>query len=101
MSVIAWIVLGLIAGIIAKKMLGGREKHGLVTTMLVGVAGALIGGWVASALLHIDAVHGFFALSTWITAVVGSVALLLFHHALTNGGRRTFLRSATSWRLRR
>jgi uncharacterized membrane protein YeaQ/YmgE (transglycosylase-associated protein family) len=100
-SIIAWIVLGLIAGIIAKKLLGGREKHGLVVTMLVGVAGALLGGWVASTLLHIDAIQGFFNVSTWITAIIGSVALLLVHHAIATRGRKTLLRRPSLWRLRR
>jgi uncharacterized membrane protein YeaQ/YmgE (transglycosylase-associated protein family) len=100
-SIIAWIVLGLIVGVIAKKLLGGREKHGLVVTILVGVAGALLGGWVASTLLHIDAIQGFFTISTWITAIIGSVVLLLVHHALTNNSRNTLLRRPSRWRLRR
>jgi uncharacterized membrane protein YeaQ/YmgE (transglycosylase-associated protein family) len=56
MGIIAWIVLGLAAGIIAKWLLGGRAKHGVIVTILIGVAGALLGGWVASALFGIDAV---------------------------------------------
>jgi uncharacterized membrane protein YeaQ/YmgE (transglycosylase-associated protein family) len=100
-AIIAWIVLGLIVGTIAKKLLGGRQKHGLAVTMLVGVAGALIGGWLASTLLHIDAQQGFFNLSTWITAIIGSLVVVLVHHTLANGGRKSFLRRSRHWRLHR
>jgi len=76
MSIIAWIVLGLIAGLIAKALLGGRAKHGVIVTILIGIAGALVGGWVAAKYLGIDATQGFFDLSTWVTALAGSVVLL-------------------------
>lgn len=88
MSIIAWIVLGLIAGIIAKSLLGGRAKHGIIVTILIGIAGALLGGWAASELFDIKANGGFFDLSTWIIAIAGSVALLLIYHLVTGGGRR-------------
>jgi uncharacterized membrane protein YeaQ/YmgE (transglycosylase-associated protein family) len=51
-GIIASIVLGLVAGLIAEKLLGGREKHGVVSTMLIGVGGALLAGWAASTLLE-------------------------------------------------
>ena len=92
MSVIGWIVLGLIAGIIAKSLLGGRAKHGVIVTILIGIAGALVGGWAASELFDIKATGGFFDLSTWLIAIVGSVALLLIYHLVTSG-RRTRRRS--------
>jgi uncharacterized membrane protein YeaQ/YmgE (transglycosylase-associated protein family) len=88
MGIIAWIVLGLIAGIIAQSLLGGRAKHGIIVTILVGIAGALLGGWAATELFGIKATGGFFDLSTWIIAIVGSVVLLLIYHLVTSGGRR-------------
>jgi uncharacterized membrane protein YeaQ/YmgE (transglycosylase-associated protein family) len=88
MGIIAWIVLGLAAGIIAKWLLGGRAKHGVIVTILIGVAGALLGGWVASALFGIDAVGGFFEIRTWITAILGSVVLLLLYYVVSGGARR-------------
>jgi uncharacterized membrane protein YeaQ/YmgE (transglycosylase-associated protein family) len=97
MSIIAWIVLGLIAGLIAKALLGGRAKHGVIVTILIGIAGALVGGWVAAKYLGIDATKGFFDLSTWVTAILGSVVLLLVYHAITGG----LLKSRRGWRLRR
>lgn len=87
MSIIAWIVLGLIAGIIAKSLLGGRAKHGIIVTILIGIAGALLGGWAASEVFNIKVTGGFFDLSTWLIAIVGSFVLLLIYYAIANGSR--------------
>nr|WP_132126114.1 GlsB/YeaQ/YmgE family stress response membrane protein [Actinocrispum wychmicini] len=92
MSIVAWIVLGLIAGVIAKSLLGGRAKHGVIVTILIGVAGALLGGWAASNVFGIAVTGGFFDLSTWIIAILGSVVLLLIYHMM-NGGARSFRRA--------
>ncbi|WP_328611231.1 GlsB/YeaQ/YmgE family stress response membrane protein [Amycolatopsis sp. NBC_00345] len=97
MSIIAWIILGLVAGVIAKSLLGRRAKHGVIVTILIGVAGALLGGWVAAQYLGIDATKGFFDLSTWVTAIVGSVVLLLIYHAFAGG----IVKSRRGWRVRR
>jgi uncharacterized membrane protein YeaQ/YmgE (transglycosylase-associated protein family) len=85
MSVVGWVVLGLIAGVIAESLLGGRVKHGIIVTIVIGIAGALLGGWAASKFFGIAATGGFFDLSTWIIAVVGSVVLLLIYYAITSG----------------
>jgi uncharacterized membrane protein YeaQ/YmgE (transglycosylase-associated protein family) len=87
MSIVGWIVLGLIAGVIAKSLLGGRAKHGIIVTIVIGVAGALLGGWAASRLFGIAATGGFFDLSTWLIAIIGSVVLLLIYSAITNSSR--------------
>lgn len=86
MSILAWIVLGIIAGAIAEHLISGRESHGIIVTCVIGVVGALLGGWLATKLFHIHSIHGFFNLSTWITALVGSVILLGAVH-LVEGGR--------------
>jgi uncharacterized membrane protein YeaQ/YmgE (transglycosylase-associated protein family) len=91
-GIIAWIVLGLVAGVIAKSLLGGRAKHGIIVTILIGIAGALLGGWVASRFFHVDTTRGFFDISTWLTAIVGSVVLLLIYNAITNSSRRPLRR---------
>jgi len=88
MGVIAWIVLG----IIAEHLIGSRESHGLFITCLIGIAGALLGGWLATKLFHIHSVQGFFNLSTWITAIAGSAVLLGAEHLVTGGGRRSLRR---------
>ena len=88
MGIIAWIVLGLVAGIIAKKLLGGRSQDGIVVTIAIGIAGALLGGWVASKYFDVDPTKGFFDVSTWLTAIAGSVVLLLIYQAITSGSLR-------------
>jgi uncharacterized membrane protein YeaQ/YmgE (transglycosylase-associated protein family) len=91
MGIIAWIILGLAAGMIAKKLVPGKDSHGLVITTLIGVGGALLGGFVATRLFNVDGIQGFFNLATWVTAIVGAAVLLLAYHLVTgqNSGRRS------------
>jgi uncharacterized membrane protein YeaQ/YmgE (transglycosylase-associated protein family) len=89
MGIIAFLVLGLLAGAIAKALLPGDDPGGIIVTMLIGVAGALLGGFVAGALFDFNPVDEFFDLSTWITAIVGSIVLLLIYRAVAGRGRRT------------
>ena len=93
MGIIAWIVLGLGAGLLANMLVPGRRSQGLFLTCMIGVAGALGGGWAATRLFHIHTLHGFFNLSTWVTAIIGAAILLLAFHLFTSrrhssGGRR-------------
>jgi uncharacterized membrane protein YeaQ/YmgE (transglycosylase-associated protein family) len=76
MGIIAWIVLGIIVGLIAEKLVNGYKSHGVIVTCVIGIVGALLGGWLATKIFHIHTIHGFFNLSTWITALVGAVVLL-------------------------
>jgi uncharacterized membrane protein YeaQ/YmgE (transglycosylase-associated protein family) len=92
MGIIAWIVLGLGAGLLANMLVPGRRSQGLLITCLIGVAGALAGGWAATELFHVHTLNGFFNLSTWLTAIVGAAVLLLVLHLFTrqrSTGRRT------------
>jgi uncharacterized membrane protein YeaQ/YmgE (transglycosylase-associated protein family) len=86
MGIIAWIVLGLGAGLLANMLIPGRRSQGLVLTCLIGVAGALLGGWLATKLFHVHTLHGFFNLSTWLTAIAGAAVLLLAYHLYTSRG---------------
>ncbi|MBV7694676.1 GlsB/YeaQ/YmgE family stress response membrane protein [Streptomyces sp. TRM70350] len=88
MGIIAWILIGLLAGAIAKLLLPGKDPGGIIITMLIGVAGALLGGWLGMVIFGIDSIGGFFDLSTWVAAIVGSLILLLLYRAFT-GGRRS------------
>jgi uncharacterized membrane protein YeaQ/YmgE (transglycosylase-associated protein family) len=83
MGIIAWIILGLAAGLLATMLIPGKRSQGLILTCLTGIAGALSGGWVATKLFHIHSLQGFFNLSTWLTAIAGSAVLLLAYHLLT------------------
>ena len=81
MGIIAWILLGLLAGLIARQIVGGAPG-GLIVTTLVGIAGALLGGAIARALDLGDPIDEFFDLSTWLAAIVGSVILLAIFQAV-------------------
>ncbi len=83
MGIIAWIVLGLAAGLLANMLVPGRRSQGLILTCVIGVAGALGGGWVATKLFHIHSLQGFFNLSTWLTAIAGAAVLLLAYHLIS------------------
>lgn len=86
MGIIAFLILGLLAGAIAKALLPGRDPGGIIITMAIGVVGALLGGYLASALLDINVNRQFFDLQTWIAAIVGSMLLLLVYRLVA--GRR-------------
>jgi uncharacterized membrane protein YeaQ/YmgE (transglycosylase-associated protein family) len=82
MGIIAWILLGLFAGAIARAIVPGRtEPGGCIGTTAVGILGALIGGFIASA-LDIGEIDEFFDLGTWLIAIGGSVLLLLILRAI-------------------
>jgi uncharacterized membrane protein YeaQ/YmgE (transglycosylase-associated protein family) len=81
MGIIAWILLGLFAGAIARAVVPGRtEPGGCIGTTAIGILGALIGGLIASA-LDIGEIDDFFDLGTWLIAIGGSVILLLIIRA--------------------
>ena len=86
MSIIGWIVLGLLVGVIAKRLVPGNESVGVILTMVLGIAGALLGGFLATALGLGDPIDEFFDLSTWVAAIVGAMAILFAWNALR--GRR-------------
>jgi uncharacterized membrane protein YeaQ/YmgE (transglycosylase-associated protein family) len=81
MGIIAWILLGLFAGAIARAVVPGRtEPGGCIGTTAIGILGALIGGFIASA-LDVGEIDEFFDLGTWLIAIGGSVILLLIIRA--------------------
>jgi len=87
MGIIAFIILGLLAGAIAKAVLPGDDPGGFIVTALIGVAGALIGGFLAAAIFDADPMDEFFDVSTWLTAIIGSIILLLIYRLFA--GRRS------------
>lgn len=86
MGIIGWVLLGLLAGMIAKAFVSGDEGIGVILTTALGIVGALIGGFVATALGFGDPVDEFFDLSTWLAAILGAIALLVAWRAVA---RRT------------
>jgi uncharacterized membrane protein YeaQ/YmgE (transglycosylase-associated protein family) len=87
MGIIAFIILGLLAGIIAKAILPGDDPGGIIVTTLIGIAGALIGGFLAAALFDAHPLDEFFDISTWLTAIIGAIVLLLIYRMVV--GRRS------------
>jgi uncharacterized membrane protein YeaQ/YmgE (transglycosylase-associated protein family) len=82
MGIIGWILLGLLAGTIARALIPGRtEPGGCIGTTAVGILGALLGGFIATA-LDIGEIDEFFDLGTWLIAIGGSVLLLLIIRAI-------------------
>jgi uncharacterized membrane protein YeaQ/YmgE (transglycosylase-associated protein family) len=81
MSIFAWIVLGIIAGAIAKAIMPGRDQGGILVTMLIGIVGAFLGGFLGS-LITGTGLRGF---SFWsiLLAVAGSMILLWIYRATT------------------
>jgi uncharacterized membrane protein YeaQ/YmgE (transglycosylase-associated protein family) len=101
MGILAWIILGLGAGLLANMLIPGKRSQGLIITCLIGVAGALLGGWLATKLFHVVTLHGFFNLSTWLTAIAGSAILLVAYHLVTNQGSSRSVRGGRSRSVRR
>ena len=88
MGIIAFLILGLLAGMIAKAILPGEDPGGLLITMVIGVVGALIGGFLASAIFGAHPLDEFFDISTWLTAIVGSLILLAAYRLILRGSGR-------------
>ena len=76
MGIIAFLILGLLAGAIAKAIMPGDDPGGLIVTTLIGVVGAFAGGFLATALFGAHPLDEFFDISTWVTAVIGSLVML-------------------------
>lgn len=86
MGILAFLLLGLIAGAIAKAILPGRQGGGLLLTLLLGVVGAFLGGWIG-ALVFGGGLGDFFDLRTWLLSILGAVIVLLIFGAVR--GRRS------------
>jgi uncharacterized membrane protein YeaQ/YmgE (transglycosylase-associated protein family) len=87
MGFIAFLILGLIAGAIAKLILPGKQGGGWFVTLLLGVVGALLGGWLGSLLFGVG-LEEFWDLSTWLLAIGGAIVVLLIY-GLIVGRRKT------------
>ena len=77
MGVLSWIILGLVAGILAKVIMPGKDGGGFIITVVLGIAGAFVGGWVGS-FLGLGSTGGF-SLGSVATATVGALLLLIVY----------------------
>ena len=78
LEVLGWIVFGLIVGVLAKLLVPGRDPGGIVITILLGIAGSLLGGWVGRML----GFNGPGQAGGWIMSILGAVLLLVIYHAV-------------------
>ncbi|ABX21047.1 GlsB/YeaQ/YmgE family stress response membrane protein [Salmonella enterica] len=81
MGIIAWIVFGLIAGVIAKLLMPGRDGGGFILTCILGIVGAVVGGWLATMFGIGGSISGF-NLHSFLVAVVGAIVVLVIFRFL-------------------
>ncbi len=87
MGFLAFLLLGLIAGAIAKLILPGTQGGGWLITLLLGVVGALLGGWLGSMIFGVG-LEAFWDLSTWLLAIGGAIVVLLIYGLIVGRGDR-------------
>jgi uncharacterized membrane protein YeaQ/YmgE (transglycosylase-associated protein family) len=85
MGILGWIVLGLVAGAIAKLIMPGNDPGGFIVTILLGIIGAVIGGFIGKAIFG-RGLETFWNLQTWVAAIIGSLILLIIYRLAV--GRR-------------
>ncbi|EBV3062140.1 GlsB/YeaQ/YmgE family stress response membrane protein [Salmonella enterica subsp. enterica serovar Veneziana] len=84
MGIIAWIIFGLIAGVIAKLLMPGRDGGGFILTCILGIVGAVVGGWLATMFGIGGSISGF-NLHSFLVAVVGAIVVLVIFLLLRRG----------------
>ncbi|MEV8144405.1 GlsB/YeaQ/YmgE family stress response membrane protein [Specibacter sp. NPDC078709] len=82
MGFIGWIILGLVVGAIVKAIMPGRVGGGWVTSLILGVVGAIVGGWIGDALFN-KGEMGFFSIGSWLLAIVGGLVVAGVYGAIT------------------
>lgn len=85
-GIIVWIIVGLIAGALGKLIMPGDDPGGIIVTILIGIAGAFVGGFITQNLLGISG-GGF--IWTIVVATIGAIILLAIYRALVGNRRRT------------
>ncbi|MGJ7908251.1 GlsB/YeaQ/YmgE family stress response membrane protein [Actinopolyspora sp. H202] len=86
MSILSWILFGLIAGAVAKLILPGKDPGGIIVTIIIGVVGGLLGGWLGSSFFGGGGISGF-NLASFGWAVLGSLILLLLYRLVFHKSR--------------
>jgi uncharacterized membrane protein YeaQ/YmgE (transglycosylase-associated protein family) len=87
MSIIAWIVLGAIAGYLAGFLVRGDEGLGIIGHIVLGIVGALVGGFLAGALFNSDPINGPFDISSIVVATIGAILTVVVVSAVMGRSR--------------
>jgi uncharacterized membrane protein YeaQ/YmgE (transglycosylase-associated protein family) len=87
MSILAWIVLGAIAGYLAGFLVRGDEGLGIIGHIVLGIVGALVGGFLAGALFNKDPINGALDISSIVVATIGAVITVVVVNAVTGRSR--------------
>ncbi len=87
MSIIAWIVLGAIAGYLAGFLVKGDEGLGVIGHIVLGIVGAIVGGFLAGVLLNKDVINGPLDVTSIVSAVIGAIIVVVVVNAVTGRTR--------------
>jgi uncharacterized membrane protein YeaQ/YmgE (transglycosylase-associated protein family) len=87
MNIIAWLILGAIAGYLAGFLVKGDEGLGVIGHIVLGIVGALVGGFLASVLFNVDAINGAFDISSIVVATIGAIIVVVVVNAVTGSAR--------------
>lgn len=88
MGFFSWLIVGLIAGALAKLILPGKQGGGWIATLILGVVGAAVGALIGMA-LGVDTINGIGDIWTWVWAIIGSIIVLVVWGFITRGRNRT------------
>ena len=89
MSIIAWIVVGAIAGWVASKVMPGDEGYGIWGGLIAGIIGALVGGWLFGLLTNDPDYMNGISIGTIVAAIVGAIIVVFLWNMIQGRGRRT------------
>jgi uncharacterized membrane protein YeaQ/YmgE (transglycosylase-associated protein family) len=90
-TIIGLVIIGIVAGYVARLLVPGRDDLSVAQTIVLGIVGSFVGGFIGFLLFHKDSSDGFVQPSSWIGSIVGAVIALLVYNAVTGrkGHRRT------------
>jgi uncharacterized membrane protein YeaQ/YmgE (transglycosylase-associated protein family) len=87
-GILSWLIVGLIAGILAKWIMPGRDPGGIIVTILIGIVGALVGGFLVGLVMPGDAITGI-NITTILVATLGAIILLAIYRWFAGRSART------------
>lgn len=91
MGILSWIIFGLLAGVIAKWIMPGKEPGGFFVTLLIGIAGAFVGGFIGRAIGVLDGHTSFWSFADWLFAIIGGLIVLWLWKKFATRNRTTKL----------